>query len=141
MKRKFIITAEMRDLEKQVNLAEISYGRMIEILCEKADEYAKPEWIDIKEKDLSHLKEGDGANRLLAAGWISVKEKLPQHENNVLAVLDGQVCIMNYFSFQENGETNKVWGYVYDGINGDGIFDDNYYPTHWMEIPCPPAFR
>ncbi|MEI6022026.1 MAG: hypothetical protein WCR21_12945 [Bacteroidota bacterium] len=45
MKRKFIITAEMRDLEKQVNLAEISYSRMIEILCEKADEYAKPELI------------------------------------------------------------------------------------------------
>jgi hypothetical protein len=79
------------------------------------------------------------AKPLLAAGWISVNENLPEHENNVLAVLDGQVCIMNYFSFQENGKTNKVWGYVYDGINGDGIFDDNYYPTHWMEIPCPPA--
>ena len=37
--RKFIITAEMRDLEKQVSLGEISYSRMIEILCEKADEY------------------------------------------------------------------------------------------------------
>ena len=43
MKRKFIITAEMRELEKQVNLGEISYSRMIEILCEKADEYANPE--------------------------------------------------------------------------------------------------
>lgn len=81
------------------------------------------------------------ANNVLVAGWISVNEKLPEHENNVLAVLNGQVCIMNYFSFQENGETNMVWGYVYDGINGDGIFDDNYYPTHWMEIPCPPACR
>lgn len=58
MKRKFIITAEMRDLEQRVAKGEISYSRMIEILCEKADEYAKPEWIDVKEKDLSHLKEG-----------------------------------------------------------------------------------
>jgi hypothetical protein len=82
---------------------------------------------------------GNIANPVLAAGWISVNENLPEHEKNVLAVLDGQVCIMNYFSFQENGEKNKVWGYVYDGINGDGIFDDNYYPTHWMDIPCPPA--
>jgi len=70
--------------------------------------------------------------------WISVKEKLPKHEKNVLAVLNGQVCIMNYFSFQENGETKMVWGYVYDGIDGDVIYDDNYYPTHWMDIPCPP---
>ena len=38
--RKFLITAEMRDLEKQVALGEISYGRMIEILCDKADKYA-----------------------------------------------------------------------------------------------------
>jgi hypothetical protein len=71
--------------------------------------------------------------------WISVDNKLPKHENNVLAVLGGEVCIMNYLSFKENGETYKVWGYVYDGINGDGIFDDNYYPSHWMEIPKPPV--
>jgi hypothetical protein len=70
MKRKFIITAEMRDLEKQVNLAEISYSRMIEMLCEKADEYAKPEWISVKEKDLSHLKEGDGVLTLDTEGNI-----------------------------------------------------------------------
>ena len=82
---------------------------------------------------------GNNDNRMLCDGWNSVNEKLPEHENNVLAVLNGQVCIMNYFSFQENGEKNMVWGYVYDGVNGDGIFDDNYYPTHWMEIPCPPA--
>lgn len=41
MKRKFIITAEMRDLEQRVAKGEISYSRMIEILCEKADEYAE----------------------------------------------------------------------------------------------------
>lgn len=39
--RKFIITAEMRDLEQQVHKGEISYSRMIEILCEKADEYCE----------------------------------------------------------------------------------------------------
>ncbi len=37
--RKFIITAELRDLEKQVSLGEISYSRMIELLNEKADKW------------------------------------------------------------------------------------------------------
>jgi hypothetical protein len=71
---------------------------------------------------------------MIAAEWIDVNDRLPEHENNVLAVLNGQVCIMNYFDFTEDGQTHKVWGYVYDGINGDGIYDDNYTPSHWMEI-------
>lgn len=37
--RKFLITAELRALEKQVSKGEISYGKMIEILNEKAEEY------------------------------------------------------------------------------------------------------
>lgn len=35
--RKLLIVSEMRALEKQVNLGEISYSRMIEIINEKAD--------------------------------------------------------------------------------------------------------
>jgi hypothetical protein len=72
------------------------------------------------------------------SNWISVDERLPENENNVLAVLDNEVCIMNYFEFKENGETFKVWGYCYDGVNGDGVYDDNYYPTHWMPLPKSP---
>lgn len=37
--RKFIITAELRNLEKQVSLGEISYSRMIELLNEKANKW------------------------------------------------------------------------------------------------------
>ena len=70
--------------------------------------------------------------------WIKVTERLPEVEHNVLAVLDGQVCIMAYFWFHESGEKYQVWGYSYDGVNGDAIFDDNYYPTHWMPLPEPP---
>jgi hypothetical protein len=33
--------AFLRDLEKQVSIGEISYSRMVEILNEKADEYAQ----------------------------------------------------------------------------------------------------
>lgn len=79
----------------------------------------------------------------LMSEWVSVDERLPEDENNVFAILDGELCIMSYFSFQENGETNKFWGYVYDGIDGDAIYDDDYYPTHWKPIlnqplPIPP---
>jgi hypothetical protein len=41
MPRKFIITAELRDLEQQVTEGKISYSRMVEILCEKADIYGE----------------------------------------------------------------------------------------------------
>ena len=44
--RKFIITVELRDLENQVHNEEISYSRMVEILCEKADEYAQNKFLE-----------------------------------------------------------------------------------------------
>lgn len=46
---KFIKTADLRVLEKQVSLGEISYSRMIEILNEKSDEYAMQEAIGFAE--------------------------------------------------------------------------------------------
>jgi hypothetical protein len=67
--------------------------------------------------------------------FISVNDELPQNEDNVLAILDGETCCMAYFSFPDGGEIHMVWGYVYDGLNGDAIYDDNYSPTHWMPIP------
>lgn len=45
---KFIITAEMRDLENQVSLGEISYSRMIEILNEKAYGWHKKQLDELK---------------------------------------------------------------------------------------------
>jgi hypothetical protein len=71
-------------------------------------------------------------------GWIPVSEKLPEHENNVLAVLDGQVRIMCYLTIRQSGEYFKEWAMVYDALGGDAHFDDEYYPTHWMEVPKPP---
>jgi len=70
--------------------------------------------------------------------WISVNEKLPEHENNVLAVLDGKVCIMSCCFISDIVGIIRVWAYVYDGIDGDAMHDDDYHPTHWMEIPKPP---
>jgi hypothetical protein len=70
--------------------------------------------------------------------WIPVSEKLPEHEKNVLAVLDGQVRIMCYLTIRDSGKYFKAWAMVYDTLGGDAHFDDEYEPTHWMAIPKPP---
>jgi hypothetical protein len=57
-------------------------------------------------------------------GWIPVSEKLPEHENNVLAVLDGQVRIMCCFTIRFSLGYLKVWAMVYDALGGDAHFDD-----------------
>jgi len=49
--RKFIITAELRDLEKQVSLGEISYSRMIEILNERADKWHEDKVNELNKTD------------------------------------------------------------------------------------------
>ncbi len=69
--------------------------------------------------------------------WISVKDKLPEHEGNVLAVLDGEVCIMAYQLLSDSDGTFWwAWCYVYyGGLQGDAEWEDHYEPTHWMEIP------
>lgn len=71
--------------------------------------------------------------------WISVNDRLPETPDNVLAVWNGRVCIMSYFPLIEGGQTYRVWAYVYDGINGDGVYDGDYRPTYWMPIPQPPT--
>ena len=50
---KFIITAELRDLEKQVSLGEISYSRMIELLNEKADRWHERKVNKLNKADVS----------------------------------------------------------------------------------------
>ena len=67
--------------------------------------------------------------------WISVEDSLPEHDNNVLAILNGNMEIMAYCNIHEDGETFKVWHIVYDGLQGDPIYDDNYEPTHWQPLP------
>ncbi len=51
--RKFIITAELRDIEAQYAKGEITYSKIVEILCQKADKYAQ----QYHEQELKKLKE------------------------------------------------------------------------------------
>ena len=72
--------------------------------------------------------------------WVSIKSEddLPKDDKNVLVIIEGQMQIMCLCSIIDNDVYSKVWCMVYDGLDGDGIYDDNYYPTHWMPLPTPP---
>mgnify|MGYP006780546319 FL=1 len=72
--------------------------------------------------------------------WVSIKSEddLPKDDKNVLVIIEGQMQIMCLCSIIDNDVLSKVWCMVYDGLDGDGIYDDNYYPTHWMPLPTHP---
>lgn len=58
MSDKFLITANLRALEIQVSKGEISYGKMIEIINEKAKDFYKKQPIEINGtcKDCKHFQ-------------------------------------------------------------------------------------
>lgn len=60
------------------------------------------------------------------AEWISVKDKLPETEGEVLAVLFGRVYMVWYLAAKKQFETPN--GFVWD----------NKTVTHWMPLPEPP---
>jgi hypothetical protein len=68
---------------------------------------------------------GNNANAMLAAGWISVKDRLP----------DGGKYV-KVLTYTEWGEGIEYW---------KGTHFESEYPvkeatvTHWMELPSPPA--
>jgi hypothetical protein len=76
-------------------------------------------------------------------GWISVEDRLPELTDgcseNVLVYENKQVQVM-CLSHMKDDDNNwcVVWCKVYDGLDGDGEFDDNYEPTHWMPLPKAP---
>ena len=78
-------------------------------------------------------------------GWISVEDRLPEmitgkeYSENVIVWLNEERKIMNYALLpDDNNNLCYAWCMVYDGLDGDAEFDDNYYPTHWQPLPPKP---
>ena len=119
--RKFIITAELRDItDRWDNTSRedsISYSKMVELINEKALKYAQ-EYADSK--------------------WVSVEERLPDEKQQVLAELNFasslKICqcvfVRNYCTDKTNFKN------VFVGIDG-GLY--SYLGvTHWQPLPNPP---
>lgn len=72
---------------------------------------------------------GNNANAMLAAGWISVKEQLPELLEYVLVYnTEGATLIARRFT--------EDWVALFsDGENKMGELT----ATHWMPLPSPPA--
>ena len=73
--------------------------------------------------------------------WISVKDRLPDHDDEVLIFASGDIVQAYLKNGKWNGSmlvtSNMDDGYVHDRticIQG-GDFD---FVTHWMELPPPP---
>ena len=66
------------------------------------------------------------------SGWISVKERLPQKENEMVLVTDGLTVITGFRNWMFRLEDGKVYT---PGLKmGGGSME----VTHWMPLPEPP---
>lgn len=61
--------------------------------------------------------------------WISVKDRLPDDDGEVLAVNDGEVLIANYLG---------GWFHYIEDEDGDMIPSDDIDVSYWMPLPEPP---
>ena len=73
METKFIKLADMRKLNKQVSLGDISSSRMIEIINEKANEYTKMHIENFKIEQAKKLLEVFGESKIIAYEWHNEK--------------------------------------------------------------------
>jgi len=75
-------------------------------------------------------------------GWIDVKERLPKHYGNVLALCQYGVGIAHRTRVTlDNGEVVEGLKWVYRPENDKSYSDGlsaSYRTTHWMPLPSPP---
>lgn len=74
----------------------------------------------------------NSTNAVLNEGWISVKEKLPESGENVL-IHHKQYGIGIGYCIPLDGS-------FAGSFHGVPVIDESKQTTHWMKLPCPPAF-
>ena len=68
--------------------------------------------------------------------WIKVEDKLPEEGVNVLAIENSKLKLMALcYVSDDNNNMTWAWCQVYDGLDGEAYFDDEYEVTHWMPLP------
>ena len=76
---------------------------------------------------------------------MSVEDRLPEniagkdYSENVFTWCNNQLMIMCLALVpDDNNKMCYTWFNCDGKIDGDGEFDDNYYPTHWQALPSKP---
>lgn len=65
-------------------------------------------------------------------GWISVKDRMPEKDKDVLVWLYGDYCIGRY----DQDPDNLQMRWKFEAFN---LYEDDMsYITHWMPLPEPP---
>lgn len=66
------------------------------------------------------------------AEWISVKDRLPESNQDVLICFDLDYMAVGFF---KECDTGNYW-YAYTG--GEWVTDCDSEPLYWMPLPSPP---
>lgn len=70
--------------------------------------------------------------------WISVEDRLPEDDTNVLVLFNGEIKIgfmtWEHPTYEETWESYKYWDESYH----DGQGWEHWEITHWMPLPEPP---
>lgn len=113
MKKIFTI-ALLRDLEKQVMKGDISYSKMVEILNEKANEFAKETLIEYEDFATQNPMLGGSVNEFWESNYksIQMKERIIEKTSEV---------VINYHGEKETFKAQVVYkpnpkqiGYILD---------------------------
>ena len=68
--------------------------------------------------------------------WISIEERLPDFNENVLGYSLGNITVVYRYNYKAwNGAEYQCWELAEPGSYAE---DGEWTPTHWMPLPEPP---